>query len=165
MTILSAAVQQAIQADLPGMVATELKDFIAKAEKDAQNVQRLTEQLANSESKVSELRSVIQKHLELDTREAEIEKQTNALFEKELSLLRREAFMDAKTAQAELQGVKETTSQFLRNVTFRENVIADVSKPVEGSPSPGQGMYGTPGMLQRNGDGKPDTTTVTRTAE
>lgn len=168
MITLSKAVQEAIAAGLPGMVANELKDFIVKAEKDAVALQRLTEQLTDRERTITELRGQLEKHRSLEEREVEIAKSAAANQEKELTLLKREAFIEAKIAQAELSGVKDTMTQFLRNTTVRQTVIADVSKPVDGmAPSSGNGYNspGIPGMLQRNHDGKPDTTTTERTEE
>jgi hypothetical protein len=52
----------------------------------------------------------------------------------------------------------------VRNTTFRQTVVADVAKPVDGHPG-GNGYAGGPGYLTRNGDGRPDTTTTTETTE
>lgn len=163
MNNLSSAVQEAIQKDLPGLVAGELKDFIVAAEDTANKLQRRQEELAASQREVQILRDTLAQHRDIAVREAEVEKQVKAVQEKEMSLLRREAALEGKLAYAELQGVKDTMSHFLRNVTVRQNVVADVAKAVDGMPGNGQGTYGTPGHLVR--DQRPDTTTTTSIAE
>lgn len=159
---ISQAVQEAIKANLPGMVAGELQEFIAQAKKTETELANATALLKVRNEKIDELQAILTGHKELAVREQAVAKREADQSVNELALLRRECFLEAKLAQAELTGVKDTVNLFLRNVTVRQTVVADVAKPVEGMP-PGNGLSGYGGMLQR--DQKPDTTTTSETQE
>jgi len=164
MSQLSQAVQEAIQKDLPGLAAGELKTFIAKAEQTEKELTEARALLVIRNKTIAEQTVQLEQHKALNERQAELNKYSSELQQKELALLKREAVLEAKIATAELNGVKETMDAFLKNTTVRKTVIADVSKPVDGMPS-SQYASGSAGTLQRNYDGRPDTTTTTETEE
>jgi hypothetical protein len=164
MSTLSQAVQEAIQKDLPGIAANELAQFIKNAERTAELLETTKKHVAVLTEQNNRLTDDLNKHRSLDEREAELAKREAATQTRELELLRQEAGLAAKIAQAELAGVKDTMGAFLRNTTFRQTVVADVAKPVDGHPG-GNGYNGSPGYLTRNPDSRPDTTTTTETTE
>jgi hypothetical protein len=164
MTALSESVQKAIKDGLPGMVAGELSDFITQAERTARALEEAKQRIKTLEETNEQQREALNKHAAYEVRERELAKIAAEQRETELTLLRREAQLDAKIAQAELAGVKDTQAAFLRNVTVRQTVISDASKSVAGSAG-GNGYTGTPGYLARNSDGRPDTTTSTQEQE
>ena len=161
---LSQSVQEAIRQNLSGVVAGELSEFIEKAKKTETELTRAREQNVSLSKQVSDLEGRLQAHRELSEREQAVATRESAVQANEIALLKRVAFMDAKLAQAELGGVKYSMEAFLRNAIIRETVVSDVTKPVEGYPG-GNGMSGGPGYLMRSPDGRPDTTTTTRTSE
>ena len=163
MSTLSTAVQEAIKNDLPGLVAAELKEFVARAEKNEGRVQLLTDQLGSRDAKIRELTALLEAHKEVAIREQEVANAVAAQQVREIELRNAAASLDAQIARAELQGVKDTANLFLRNTIFRESVVSDVAKPVEGSTSNVPGQHSYPGMLQR--DAHPDVTTTTRETE
>ena len=156
---ISQEIQDAIQKGLPGMVAGELKDFIAQAERTAKDLDGTKASLALSQDKVAALNAQLEQHRSIDEKQAKLEATARANQETELALLKREAGLDAKIALAELGGVKETMNSFLRNVSVRQTVVSDVAKPVDGVATGPNGNYGMPGTLQRTVD------TVTKTEE
>lgn len=162
MTSLSQAVQEAIKNDLPGLAANELSQFIKQAETTASALKNAESRITAMEIVESQLRAELSKHNSLDARERNLTEITTQQQAKELELLKREAFMEAKIAQAELGGVKYSMESFLRNVTVRSTVISDVAKPVDGIHG-GNGYSGSPGYLAR--DPRPDTHTTTETPE
>lgn len=161
---LSSAVQEAIRSNLSGVVAGELSDFIEKSKKQAAELERVYSAKATLERTTADLQARLSAHGGLDVRESAVAEREKAAQARELELLKREAVLDAKVAQAELGGVKYSMEAFLRNAIIRETVVSDVTKPVEGYPG-GNGMSGGPGYLMRSPDGRPDTTTTTRTSE
>lgn len=159
---LSQSVQEAIRQNLSGVVAGELSDFIEKAKRQETELERTKAAFASLNAELDKLKATLDLHRALAEREREMEARENAALEKEIALIKREAGLDARIAQAELGGVKYSLEAFLRNATVRETVVANVSKPVQGSPG-GNGYGPTPGFLTR--DPVADTTTTTRTAE
>ena len=165
MSALTQAVQDAIAKDLPGFAAGELKKFIEGAERTEQELTRTKSALDADRNEIAKLRSKLDAHVEIDARQRSLEALTKKLTEQELALLKREAELVAKIATAELNGVKDTMAQFLRNPVVRTTVVTDATKAIDGTP-PGAGQqYGHPGFLARNGDGRPDTTTTTAVSE
>lgn len=162
--ILSSAVQEAIRSNLSGVVAGELSDFIEKAKKQVVELERMREDRARLTKSVDELQARLNAHLELGARETALSEREKTVQASELTLLKREATLDAKVAQAELGGVRYSMEAFLKNTTVRQTVVSDVAKPVEGW-SGGNGSIGGPGYLARSPDGRPDTTTTTETTE
>lgn len=156
---LSQAVQEAIQKDLPGLAANELKTFIAEAEQTKQRLANTMSALEGERNRVKELEATLASHRLLAEREQAVDAAEKKLQKAEIEMLKREAKMEAAVAQSELTGVKDTMAAFLKNPTIRTTVISDVSKPLAGSPG-GNGYQGSPGVLARNYDGKPDTTTT-----
>lgn len=156
MTTLSQAVQEAIQKDLPGIAANELSTFIKNAENTARELERARSEVSAKADRIERMEATLAVHVELAKREQEVTKREDDIIAKDLALSKREAQLDAKIAQAELGGVKETMNAFLRNVTVRQTIIADVSKPVDGVPG-SQYNSGGPGFLARSPN--PDTTT------
>jgi hypothetical protein len=159
---LSQAVQAAISQNLTGVVAGELSDFIEKAKQTEARLERSREENASLSRQIADLQGQINAHRALAERENAVATRESAAQAKEIELIKREASIDAKIAQAELGGVKYSMEAFLKNATVRETVVSDVAKPVDGFPG-GNGMSGGPGYLVR--DHRPDTTTVTRTTE
>jgi archaellum component FlaC len=159
---LSQAVQAAIAENLNGVVAGELKSFIEKAHEQAKELERTQAAFKSVQAEVEQLRAKLSAHQELTARETALTVREATAQQKEIDLIKREAGIDAKIAQAELSGVKTSMDAFLRNVTIRTNVVSDVAKPVSGYPG-GNGMGGGPGFLTR--DMRPDSETTTRTEE
>ena len=159
---LSQAVQAAIAENLSGVIAGELKGFIEEANERAKELERTQAALKSVQAEANQLRERLNAHQELIAREQALAARENAAQQKEIDLIKREAGIDAKIAQAELGGVKYSMEAFLKNVTVRTNVVSDVAKPVSGAPS-GNGYSGGPGYLAR--DVKSDTQTTTRTEE
>lgn len=159
---LSQAVQVAISQNLTGVVAGELSDFIEKAKQTETRLERSREENASLNRQITDLQGTISAHRSLAEREGAVASRETAVQTKEIELIKREAAIEAKIAQAELSGVRYSMEAFLKNATVRETVVSDVAKPVEGSPG-GNGYAGGPGYLAR--DHKPDTTTTTRTTE
>lgn len=161
MSTLSQSVQDAIAKDLPGLAAGELKTFIENAQKVEAELERTKAQLVDRQRDNASLKEELSKHRALSELQASLDAEASRLQDRDLTLLKREAILEGKLAQAELNGVRETMSAFLRNPTIRTTVVSDATKPIEGTP-PGVGQsYGLPGRLERNGDGRPDTTTTT----
>ena len=123
MSTLSQAVQEAIQKDLPGFVAGELKTFIAQAEQTARDLASVKALLDAERSITANQKKELNQHAELSQREREIAAALAAVQQRELDLLKREAGMDAAVAKAELAGVKDTANMFLRNVTVRQTIV------------------------------------------
>lgn len=143
---ISKDLSEAIQKNLPSMFATEMQGFIQRAKADAAEVENLNKRLKTIESNAELLRATLATHADLATREAALKAAQDKLQAQELELLKREAQTVAAVAQAELEGVKFSMGQFLRNVTVRSNVASSVQKPIEGHPG-GNGYSGHGGML------------------
>lgn len=161
---LSQSVQEAIRQNLSGVVAGELSDFIEKAKRQEAELERAREHNAALNRQVADLQERLAAHREMDERERILAERDKTVQEKEINMIKREASIEAKIAQAELGGVKYSMEAFLKNPTVRTTVVSDVAKAIDGFPG-GNGMSGGPGYLARNSDGRPDTTTTTQTTE
>lgn len=161
---LSQSVQEAIRQNLSGVVAGELSEFIDRAKRQEAELERVKASNAALGTEIENLQAKLAAHREMAERERAVTDRENAAQATELTLLKREASLDAKVAHAELNGVKYSMESFLRNVTVRTNVVSDVAKPVQGSPG-GNGYGATPGFLARSPDGRLDHVTTTRTEE
>lgn len=157
---LNEAVMNAIQANLAGAVAGELKTYIADAEKLKEKLTNLEINYNASLDRVSSLDKKLAEYRALDEYSSDLDRRAKELTDKELTLLKREASMDAKEAVAELSGYKACVSQFLKLPKVRTDVLSNVSKPVEGHPG-GNGYSPTPGYLIPTNENH----TTTRTEE
>jgi len=147
---INESIKKAIQEQLPGAVAEELRVFIEVAQKTERE---LAAAKLNIERKAAELKqhgNLSDRHSRLDQQEAEQTKRADELQAKELALLKIEAKLAAAVSKAELAIFREVTGMFLKNRIIRESTIGMV--PVAQDATPGMPGYGcvTPAMVTQN---------------
>lgn len=134
MTVISQAVQDAIQQNLPGAVANEMQAFIEQAKATEAELKRTKDLLTHSNRTITEKNAQLEAHGELAKRETAVAEREKNVQACELVNLQNAAKLEATQALAELKGVKETMGAFLANVTVRTAVQSQVGVPVQGQP-------------------------------
>lgn len=139
-----------IKQHLPQMAANNLAEFIEQANKDSAALEQVTKKLANTEETLKDYRekaSTVEQARRLVVERGEaLDLRDKKLYDAELKLDRAQNKLVADVALAELNGVKETMSMFLRNITVRTNVTESIGIPVTGT-SGGNGYGGGPGYV------------------
>lgn len=161
MTELTKDIELLVTQHLPALAANELAAFIEQAKIDKRVLEITKNDLEIAKQEVKELRAR-SNIVEQAARTAAAQKEENDNRAKELAT--KAAELDAArnklvadVAMAELKGVKDTMSQFLRNTTVRSNVTESVGIPVPGAT--GTGNYaGTPGFVQQAAQNRSTTT-------
>ena len=140
---ISQELREVLAKQLPAMFGAEMQAFLEKAKKDAANVINLMSQLESRAVELKITKTRLEAHEELTKREQELETQRQSLQKKELDLIKREAGIEAKIAQAELSGVKDTQKLFLANVTMRQAIVESTHCVLPGHSS-SNGGYNAP---------------------
>ena len=147
---LTQEMQALINSHLPQMAANQMAEFIAQAKQDADDLKKTQANLENAEHHLKEYRarhSMIEEVSRANgKRTTELDARDKKLYADEMALDLAKNKLVADVATAELKGVKDTTSLFLRNVTVRTNVTESVGIPVAGNPG-GNGYQGSPGYV------------------
>ncbi len=159
---LNEDIKKAIAANLTGVVAAELQEYLKTAAAAIAKIPVLEERITNQERDLTMYKGQLRDQEALDAKHAEVTKLVADVAAREAKLEIATATNALKVVTAERDMAIGMTDRFLKNVTVRETVLANSMKPVEGHPgSPNNGCYPVGGTLMS----ATDTTTTTRTEE
>ncbi len=149
MSNLDQAVRDAINANLSGIAAAQLKEFITEAEQLKTRFERMKEELAADKLTISTLQARVKEDDELKTRETALARGQEQLRQGELTLQLNAAKQVAEIAVAEKNMTLQVLGMFLKNPVVRTNVTETVGIPVEGCPPNQYSQNGTGGSVQQ----------------
>ena len=149
MSNLDQAVRDAINANLSGIAAAQLKEFITEAEQLKTRFERMKEELAADKLTISTLQARVKEDDELKTRETALARGQEQLRQGELTLQLNAAKQVAEIAVAEKNMTLQVLGMFLKNPVVRTNVVETVGIPVEGCPPNQYSQNGTGGTVMQ----------------
>lgn len=154
---LADGVAQVISERMPEVAATELKKFIERAERTADELNIARADLERTRIERDRMQSELKEHRSLDTKLDEIKTKTSDLEKRELQLALSTAENRALVAEGRLDTGMKVMELVFRNTTVSQRILGTVPLPVEGTPS---SQY-NPGCAGYVGQGTVDQATET----
>lgn len=155
---LNEAVQKAINENLNGLVAQELRSYIETAQRNAERLKNVEAELERVRADRDGLQAKLNEHRSLDSKLEELNTQKGDLEKRELQLRMDTAMNRALVAEASLKTGMEVMSLVFRNATISQSVLGRVPVAVEGAPPSQYNSMGSPGFVA---EGNVATTTTT----
>lgn len=154
---LNEAVQKAINENLNGLVAQELRSYIETAQRNAERLRTTEAELERVRAERDNLQTKLSEHRSMDSKLEELNTQKGDLEKRELQLRMDTAMNRALVAEASLKTGMEVMGLVFRNATVSQSILGKVPVAVDGMPA-SQYNNGSPGYVM---EGNVATTTTT----
>lgn len=155
---LNASIQKAITENLTGVVADELKLFIANAQDTAKRLERTLAEQVTTQRQLNEANEKLATHREVDKKLEEILAKEKDLQSREITLRQDTAMNRALVAEASLKTGLEVMGLIFRNTEVSKRVLGTIPVAVDGSPA-SQYNQGSPGYAHQAPIDKTETET------
>lgn len=144
-TELNETIKKAISDNLPGVVADELKTFIANAQKTQEQLTRSIASQETMQRQLTEANEKIAQHRTLDSKIEEIKTKEDDLLKREIQLRIDAGMNRALIAEAQLKTGMDIFSLVFRNAEISKRVLGTVPVPVDGVAPSQYNTMGSPG--------------------
>lgn len=124
---LKKQINTAIEKDLPNQIGTVLKEKLAQAEKDAEEIITLRKQVEKFEKSKKEMIEEINQHNSLDFKKREIEAQEKTLNEKKRDQRVFEAELKVKEADKRAEEMYGIVQTVFKSPVYRKNSFGNAS--------------------------------------
>ena len=141
--------QESIKKNMPAAVGEELQKLLQEGKDAVAKVKLLEDQINRYKGDIADQCKTIQEAGNLRARATALEEKEKALAMQALEIMRKEAELQGKVAEARAQVFEKVFDTVFKNTTIRENVTASVPVAVPHTPPTPCNSNGNPAFVHQ----------------